>query len=113
VVSGGCEPSTCFASGLGDAELVTILGIHATPNPFTGSVALRIAGPRATAARILIFNAAGRLVRTPWKGTLTGRAFTVSWDGRDESGREVPAGVYLIRAQGTSGSAVRRLVLIR
>jgi hypothetical protein len=112
-VSGECEPNPCSASSLNDAELTTILGVHATPNPFTGSVALRIAGPRATAARILIFNAAGRLVRTPWKGTLTGRAFTVSWDGRDDSGSEVPAGVYLVRAESASESAVRRLVLIR
>jgi hypothetical protein len=112
-VFGGCEPIPCVNSGVDEGELVTVLGIHATPNPFTGSVALRVAGPKATSARILIFDAAGRLVRTAWNGTLSGHAFTVSWDGRDDSGRKAPAGIYLVRAEGTSGNAVRRLVMMR
>jgi hypothetical protein len=108
-----CVPGPCPVSGLDGRELAAILGVRATPNPFTGSVALWVAGPKGTAAQILVFDAAGRLVRTAWNGTLTGHTFAVSWDGRDDSGREAPAGIYLVRAEGVSGRAVSRLVLVR
>jgi hypothetical protein len=62
-----------------------VLDVRARPNPFAGSVSLRVAGPKATAARILIFDAGGRLVRTAWTGTLDGRALVLTWDGRDVS----------------------------
>jgi hypothetical protein len=112
-LAGTCQPDLCASSGLDNAGFATVLGVRATPNPFTWSVALRVAGPKGTAARIVIFDPAGRLVRTVWGGMLTGRSFTVDWDGRDDSGREAPAGVYLVRGEGTTGSAVVRLVLIR
>lgn len=109
---GVCDPNPCLV-GVNDREVVTIPGIQATPNPFTGSVTLRVAGPNATAARVLVFDAAGRQVRTAWDGMLNGRAFTVTWDGRDDHGREAPAGIYLVRLEGAPGSAVSRVVLIR
>ena len=108
-----CVPGPCPVSGLDGRELAAVLGVRAAPNPFTGSTALWVSGPQATAARILIFDAAGRLVRTAWNGTLTGHTFAVTWDGRDDSGREAPAGIYLVRAEGVSGRAVGRLVMIR
>jgi hypothetical protein len=108
-----CVPGPCPVSGLDGRELAAVLGVRAAPNPFTGSVALWVSGPKGTAARILIFDAAGRLVRTAWNGTLTGHTFAVSWNGRDDSGREAPAGVYLVRAEGIPGRAVSRLVMIR
>jgi flagellar hook assembly protein FlgD len=58
----------------------------------------------------LIVDASGRRVRSVWQGALTGRTTTLQWDGRDDSGREVPAGVYLARLQGAAESVVARLV---
>jgi hypothetical protein len=114
MLNGGCEPSLCITSGNDDTELVSVLGVRASPNPFTGSVALRIAGPKAIAARVVIFDATGRLVRTAWNGMLNGRAFTVSWDGRDDSGCAAPAGIYLVRlVTGAGTHQTKRLVLLR
>lgn len=83
------------------------------PNPFVGSTTLHLAGLPATSARILVFDAVGRLVRTAWEGTLDGRDAAVTWDGHDEVGREAPAGIYLVRVEGTGGEAVGRLAKIR
>jgi flagellar hook assembly protein FlgD len=41
----------------------------------------------------------GRLVRT---FTVPGGASFIDWDGRDESGRKVPAGVYFCGITGTT-----------
>jgi len=41
------------------------------------------------------------------------RSYNVMWDGRDERGRAVPAGVYLIRLEAGEHRETGRVVLIR
>ncbi len=72
-------------------------GIRASPSPFTDVVQIRCS--QATAARraVNVFSLAGGIVRTlkPGKaGWWPGGS--LCWDGRDEAGRPVPAGVYLL-----------------
>jgi hypothetical protein len=55
---------------------------------------------------LAVFDAAGRRVRS-FSGPF---AVSPVWDGRDESGREVPAGIYLVRAETATGPAMRRVV---
>ena len=113
-LDGVCDPNTCFnPAGVDGGELDGVLSVRAKPNPFAGNVSLRVAGPNATAARVLIFDAAGRLVRTAWSGMLNGRAFNVTWDGRDDSGREAATGIYMARIESESGHAIGRLVKLR
>ena len=59
------------------------------------------------------FDAAGRLVRTAWEGSLDGHDISITWDGCDQSGREAPAGIYLVRVESTAGEAMGRLVKTR
>jgi hypothetical protein len=108
-----CTPELCVISGVGNGPLATTLSVHAVPNPFTGRTSLVFAGPKATVANLLIVDASGRRVYSIWRGALNGRAMTVPWDGRDDLGRDVPAGVYLARLQSGSGSVVGRLVKAR
>jgi hypothetical protein len=69
----------------------------ATPNPFRSNVALQVATSAAPAfpsnATLQIVTAEGRLVR---RIPLRDRD-TAVWDGRDESGRSLPSGIYLAR----------------
>jgi hypothetical protein len=105
-----CFGLAYLGSAAGCLALLALTTLRASPNPFTGSTTLRLSGPPAAAARILIFDATGRLVRTAWEGSLDGREVTITWDGRDQSGRETPAGIYLLRVESTGGEAVGRLV---
>jgi flagellar hook assembly protein FlgD len=57
--------------------------------------------------------ASGRLVRTAWEGGLDGRVRTITWDGKDQSGRQTPAGIYLVRVESTAGEVLGRLVKTR
>jgi hypothetical protein len=113
ILNGGCEPSTCATSGVDAVGPITVFSVQASPNPFAGRVALRIAGPRVTAARVLIVDASGRLVRTAWNGMLNGRAVAVTWDGRDDFGRDTAPGIYMVRLVSGSGHAIGRLVKLR
>ena len=74
------------------------LAWSAGPTPFRGTV--RLTPPGTGPARAEIFDPAGRLVRVLER--VDGNA-PLEWDGRDDAGREAPAGIYLVRL--TSGSA--------
>jgi hypothetical protein len=79
-------------------------GLVAWPNPFVSAVTLK---PRAACAGTLaIYNTAGSRVRTFPVGV------SASWDGRDDRGQVVPAGVYTARwTAGRHNSKVRLLRL--
>jgi hypothetical protein len=79
----------------------------AAPNPFVQDVVF--AGPATENARIRIHDVRGRVVRT-----LTGNgadgALSVAWDGRDDAGRPVSAGIYLARVEAANGTASMKVV---
>lgn len=81
----------------------------AWPNPFAGRVQIRLAddAPRSEELNLVIVNVAGRLVR---QLAVTDHAGTTTWDGNDDSGREVADGVYWARMAGPSRVPVIRLV---
>ena len=60
----------------------------------------------------MIFDVAGRQVRR-FQG-LGGQGLnSVTWDGRDDTGRSVASGVYLYRLVTPAGSEARRMTLLR
>lgn len=67
----------------------------------------------AATGDLLIMDSAGRLVRRLQTGTIPAGPHEVRWDGRDESGTTVTAGVYhaLFRAPGRHES--RKIVFLR
>jgi hypothetical protein len=91
------------------------LGVYVYPNPGRGptGVQLHVAGARgepAVAAEAAIYDLTGRRLRTLHRGTLARGLTTLSWDGRDERGGELGAGVYLLRLSAAGSSAVARII---
>jgi hypothetical protein len=89
------------------------LGNH--PNPFTPStsVAVHVEEP-VTNARIVIFDAHGHEVRRIPIGDVQPIEMTVAWDGHDDAGMQLPAGVYLYRLVHDSGaSEAAKAVILR
>jgi hypothetical protein len=85
--------------------------VSAYPNPFRGTITLEIDASRSAAAvSATVFDAAGRRVRS-LVAPADGGVARVRWDGRDASGRPVPAGVYFVRA--ADGGATGRVVHLR
>lgn len=78
-----------FESPLGGTPAPdTGAAIACLPSPCRAGSAVRLVGAGATAGLAAIFDASGRRVRVVRGGL---------WDGRDEQGRVVPAGAYLVR----------------
>ena len=84
------------------------------PNPFNPQTTIRYDLPVAGAVRLSVYNVLGQMVRTLVDGQRPAGTYSVVWDGKDGSGRDVASGVYLVRLE-VEGEVVpsRRMVLLR
>ncbi len=89
------------------------LELSARPNPFTSESSIAFQLVEAANLRLTIHDPAGRLMRTLRAGRLEAGNHVARWDGRDESGPRVPAGIYFASLRGGGHVEATRLVLIR
>lgn len=82
------------------------------PNPFREGTTFTFALKFPERVALSVFDVRGRLVRALVDETLAGGDHAVSWDGRDDAGLRVPAGIYYfrLRAAGLSHSRPATLV---
>ena len=93
------------ALGLAGSDRVAI-----TPNPMREVAEVRLTGAVPGPAFVAILDAMGRRVRLLSDPGLS-REHRLLWDGRDESGRPCPNGLYFVRATGGSPSTARMLLV--
>ncbi len=89
--------------------------IAAAPNPVTGVTKLHYALPADYVGRVqvVVVDVAGRTVRELVdKGQRSG-SYRVTWDGRDDLGRPVPAGTYFGKLVSETGSATAKIIVLR
>ena len=90
------------------------LRLHpAAPNPFFARTVLTFEVDDPQPVRIALYDASGRLVRMIAEGPFEAGRHEHAWDGTDERGRRVPAGVYFVRADAAKGRATEKLVVLR
>src|SRR5262249_38350695 len=84
------------------------------PNPFNPTTLLRFDVPRSGPVWLRVFDVAGQNVRTLVAGeSMPAGSYQRSWDGRDDHGRSVASGVYVVRVDGSAEHAAQRAVLVR
>lgn len=84
------------------------------PNPVFGQRAvISYQLPIGDRATLAIYNNLGQKVRILVDRVLPAGRFTADWDGRNESGRKIPAGVYFIRFEARTFRATRKFVVLR
>jgi flagellar hook assembly protein FlgD len=83
------------------------------PNPFNPSTGISFEMGAAGAARLNVYDTAGSQVRTPVDAERAAGRHTVTWDGRNESGRNAPAGVYLYRFEAGESVQTQRMTLVK
>jgi len=86
----------------------------AVPNPFNPATTirfgLRVAGP----ATLDVFDARGRRIRRLWSDPAAAPGeYAARWDGRDDAGRRVASGVYLVQLQALGSRLARRVTLVQ
>jgi hypothetical protein len=86
---------------------------RAYPNPFSGSITVNYQLAEPGRVSLKIYNVAGQLVKTLAEGQALPGYYSRTWDGRDNAGRRISSGVYIVRLESGQGLATRKLVKIK
>ncbi len=85
------------------------LSLHLAPNPFNAALTIEFT-PTSESMKIEIFNISGRILRDFEFGIEQNR---IVWDGRDQSGAQMPAGIYLVRISDGKTYKTHKAALIK
>ena len=97
-----------------DAVLPRVLRLWPNyPNPFNNATAIRFEVPREGAVELVVYNLMGQRVAVLVAEELAAGAHRVTWNGRDENGRELASGMYLYRLQAGERTQTRKLLLLQ
>lgn len=93
------------------SPVVSNLKVYPNPfNPLTG-ISYKLQSPAHT--EVSVYNLKGQKVRTLHRGSNAIGEHRLSWDGRDEQGRELSAGIFLIRLEAGKQSSTVKAVLAK
>ncbi len=84
------------------------------PNPARHATAVRYGLPRVADVRLTLYSPDGRLVRTVVENAGQAAGYHVAtWDGRDDRGHAVAAGVYLVRLESGRQQRTEKVLWVR
>jgi hypothetical protein len=87
--------------------------LPSAPNPFLGSTQIRFALAEPGEAVVRVYALDGRLVRTLVDAALPAGEKSLTWDGRDELGRSVAAGTYIVQFRAANTTEAQRVMRLR
>jgi len=98
---------------------IEIPNLEIVPNPFRNATSIKfqipeqgVASSQKSVVSIKIYDVTGRLVRQ--FNHLTNYSFNqVVWDGTEDSGRKLPAGIYFIRLESDGFKKTEKVILLR
>jgi hypothetical protein len=83
------------------------------PNPFNDQTLIQFLLPEKTQTRITVFDILGREIKILNDKVLIPGPYIIKWDGTDNSGRQVSAGVYLYQIQAGEFTQTRKMLLLK
>ncbi len=87
--------------------------LPAHPNPMRAGATMRFAMPEAGRVRLALYDVTGARCRTLVDGERAAGEHLVPYDGRDDAGQALPAGVYFARLDAGRASCTQRVVVVR
>jgi len=82
------------------------------PNPFSHITHIRYHVPSLEPVSLKVYDCSGRLVRTLIDGLKQPGTFTITWDGKDDRGCRLNAGIYFYRCITSKTTAVRKIIVV-
>jgi outer membrane protein assembly factor BamB len=90
--------SLCYDTASFVSELpVESSNVLLYPNPFTSTITIEINNDESSEYDIGVYDITGRMVKTLFTGKKPKGKLVFEWDGKNSSGAEVPAGLYLVK----------------
>ncbi len=98
---------------VGPTPALTPMGLKVWPNPFNPRTSVKLTLTAPGAVTVDVLDLRGRRVRSLFAGAREPGEHVLVWDGRDDAGRALSGGVYLVRARGSGAQAIVKSVLAR
>jgi hypothetical protein len=110
-----CDPPVDVGDDALDGAVPVAYRLHTNvPNPFNPSTQIAYELPEVAIVTLRIYDVSGQLVRTLEAGTLrVPGVYRMTWNGRDDTGREVSSGLYFYELAAGKHKEVRKMTLIR
>ncbi len=83
------------------------------PNPFNLTTQISYTVGQSSHVSLKIYSLTGQEITTLVNGHQEPGEKSVTWDGRDNSGRIVPSGIYLFKIESASAMAMRKMCLMK
>ncbi|MBC8184900.1 T9SS type A sorting domain-containing protein, partial [candidate division KSB1 bacterium] len=82
------------------------------PNPFNNRTTIKYKTQKDGFGEITIFNIFGRKVKTLINGQISKGYHEITWDGKDENGKNVASGVYFYQLKLDEFKSIKKLLMI-
>jgi hypothetical protein len=83
------------------------------PNPFNPTTKIRFTTAEDSHARLIVYDVAGRVVRTLVNDRLRADHYELVWDGKNNSGRHVSSGVYFYQLKAGKFTKTRKMLMLK
>jgi hypothetical protein len=83
------------------------------PNPFNPETSIKYHLPARTNVTLRIYNALGQEVRTLVNALQDAGVYNANWDGKDNNGRQLTTGLYLIRLDAGDFVMTRKMAMVK
>ncbi|MEO0189485.1 MAG: S8 family serine peptidase [candidate division WOR-3 bacterium] len=83
------------------------------PNPTKEAVRINYAVPKAGKISLKVYNCLGQVVRTLVDGEKEPGFYSIIWDGRDDAGRKLAAGIYFYQMTSDNFVDTKKAVLLK
>ena len=83
------------------------------PNPFNPETTIRYSVPRAGRVNLTVYDLLGREVQVLFDGAAMPGTYEAVWGGDNQSGVQMPTGMYFVRIQADGFTDQRKMLLLR
>ncbi|HYM21321.1 MAG TPA: FlgD immunoglobulin-like domain containing protein [Candidatus Kapabacteria bacterium] len=83
------------------------------PNPWADKTEISFTLPEAAPTQLVVYNSLGQVVRTLVDGYVHAGTSSVSFDGKDDGGQELPTGAYLYKISSGAYSSSHKMTLTK
>jgi hypothetical protein len=109
------SPMNCVpaVTGIGDTPSYPVVHLTIGPNPFSAvaNIEFSLSSPARVSASV--YSVTGSRVRTFETANYHAGETRLLWDGKDNTGHDLPSGTYLLRVSANSSSVTQRVTILR
>ncbi|MCK9556596.1 MAG: peptidylprolyl isomerase [Candidatus Cloacimonetes bacterium] len=91
------------------APVAEQISLSANPNPFGSNIRILCNSKIEQNLSLDVFNLRGQKVRSLQKSASKQGTWELDWNGCDDNGQQLPAGVYLLKMKADSGNLFRKI----